>query len=161
MVSGHRTQHWTDGAVLAGYWCPSYPAADGRKMSGKLKQNPAESAPWGQKHQRSILGQKMGILDRLCPRCPLLHSHLWTDAPTITMQVSLFFHIGCLFSGWALVILQSQVFSISQNSVFTGLVENCWLRISFSFCQAGRQHLGRHGALKLSIVKIWSHQKVA
>ena len=37
-MSGHRSVHWIDGAV----WLVSE-AADGRVMSGKLKQNPAES----------------------------------------------------------------------------------------------------------------------
>lgn len=106
-------------------WCPFLPAADGRKMSGKLKQNPAECASWRQNTSEAFRGQKMGILDRLCPRCPLLHTQLCPDTHTITTKCPYFFR---------------QAACSQDRLYFRGLAENCWYTIV--------QHVGHHGESK-------------
>lgn len=102
-------------------------------MSGTLKQNPADSAPCRQKHKWSILGQKMGILDRLCPLMPPATHTQPSCAPntlTDTIRVSLF----CFFFQLVLSVLRTGFdqpavtrISIYLSPLFTELY--CWHRI--------------------------------
>lgn len=103
-------------------------------MSGKLKQNLAECASWRQNTSEAFRGQNMGILDRLCPRCPLLHTQLCPDTHTITTKCPYYFRQAACSQDWL---------------YFRGLAENYWYTIV--------QHIGHHGESK---TLHWSHHKV-
>lgn len=102
------------------------PAADGREMSGTLKQNPAESAPRRQKTPAEHPGPEYGHLRPFVP--PMPPTHTAASSPRFALIHSqsqckspCFFRLPVFRRGFDQPAVTS--FSIYWKRVFTGLIQ--------------------------------------